>query len=70
MSIIIIGIGTASFDSMRALDGDGGRLSQDSQVAMRDIVQFVEFDKHASNGVRLAEELLAELPGQFLQYMR
>lgn len=33
-------------------------------------VQFVEFKKFANNGEALAAEVLAELPGQFLAYVR
>ena len=45
-SIIIIGVGRANFDSMEALDGDGGRLRNSrGKPAARDIVQFVEFRK-------------------------
>ena len=44
-SIIIVGVGRADFTSMEALDGDGGRLRNSrGQAAVRDIVQFVEFN--------------------------
>ena len=43
-SIIIVGVGTANFDSMEELDGDGGFLRDGSgNECERDIVQFVEY---------------------------
>ena len=41
MSIIIIGVGGHDFKEMDALDSDGALLRSGSQVALRDIVQFV-----------------------------
>ena len=68
-SIIIIGVGSADFSSMEALDGDGGRLRNSSGVACaRDIVQFVEFSKCIARG-NLAEEVLKEVPEQVCSYM-
>ena len=46
VSIIIVGVGSADFQKMEALDGDGQVLRDDRGVACaRDIVQFVEFNK-------------------------
>jgi len=43
-SIIIVGVGSADFSAMDALDCDTGLLrDQDGHVAQRDIVQFVPF---------------------------
>ena len=43
-SIIIVGVGSADFSTMDALDCDSGLLrDQDGHVAQRDIVQFVPF---------------------------
>ena len=43
-SIIIVGVGSADFSAMDALDCDSGLLrDQDGHVAQRDIVQFVPF---------------------------
>lgn len=71
LSIIIVGVGHDDFRSMSALDSDRSALiAPDGRVAERDIVQFVEFAKHSNDGAALAADLLAELPGQFLQYMR
>ncbi|KAF9397868.1 Copine-8, partial [Mortierella sp. AD011] len=65
LSIIIVGVGNANFTNMNELDGDGGTRNKG-----RDIVQFVaarNFPPHKEYG--LAEALLAELPGQFMDYM-
>ncbi|KAG2442841.1 hypothetical protein HXX76_002920 [Chlamydomonas incerta] len=70
MSILIVGIGRDDFAKMNKLDADKTKLSAGGKTAARDIVQFVEIEKFAGDGVRLAQELLAELPGQFLEYMR
>jgi len=43
-SIIIVGVGSANFSAMDALDCDSGLLrDQEGHVAQRDIVQFVPF---------------------------
>jgi len=46
-SVIIIGVGSANFDAMNVLDGDGpgGLTDQDGRKVARDLVQFVEFQK-------------------------
>ena len=43
LSIIIIGVGEADFDSMEELDGDAVRLQYKRKKAKRDIVQFVAY---------------------------
>ena len=72
MSIIIVGVGDANFSGMNELDSDEKMLRVDSQVATRDIVQFVPFEKYqgvdAANS--LAEEVLAEVPRQLVEYMQ
>lgn len=73
ISIIIVGVGDADFAAMRELDGDGKiRLkSSTGKLATRDIVQFVCMrDFRDQGGEALAREVLAELPGQLLDYMR
>lgn len=76
MSIIIVGVGDADFAAMEELDGDVVRLSSKGRVAERDIVQFVPFREFTSgenwrySQVLLAKEVLAELPNQFLEYMK
>uniref|UniRef100_A0A3B5L5I1 VWFA domain-containing protein n=1 Tax=Xiphophorus couchianus TaxID=32473 RepID=A0A3B5L5I1_9TELE len=77
MSIIIVGVGPAEFDEMIELDGDEERISSQGRCAERDIVQFVPFrdyidrrGNHILSMARLAKEVLAEIPDQFLSYMR
>jgi len=74
MSIIIIGVGEENFSSMEELDCDESLLKSGSLVALRDIVQFVELRKFVTkNGwhkEHLAREVLAEIPGQLLSYMK
>lgn len=61
-SVIIVGIGNEDFTNMHALDSDGQLLKDDNgRQAMRDIVQFLEYNKCAENGT-LAEEVLKEIP--------
>ena len=69
LSIIIVGVGSADFDNMNRLDGDNGLYGSNGAKARRDIVQFVPFRDVKMNGDMLAKELLAELPGQVVQYM-
>lgn len=71
VSVIIVGLGRENFSNMRKLDSDDKKLvSSKGKTAIRDIVQFVEFSKF-ENGPpeRLAEEVLAELPRQVVNYM-
>lgn len=79
LSIIIVGIGNADFEAMHVLDGDEVRLTSNGRVAERDIVQFVPFrefiggvygDDLARSQAMLAKEVLAEIPDQFLSYMK
>ncbi|KAK9926529.1 hypothetical protein M0R45_023755 [Rubus argutus] len=72
LSILIVGVGGADFKEMEILDADkGDRLeSTTGRVASRDIVQFVPFRDVQSGEISVVEALLAELPSQFLTYMR
>ncbi|KAI3411322.1 uncharacterized protein J3R85_018216 [Psidium guajava] len=72
LSILIVGVGGADFKEMEVLDADKGeRLeSSNGRVATRDIVQFVPFRDVQSGEISVVQELLAELPTQFLTYMR
>lgn len=77
MSIIIVGVGDAEFDSMNELDSDNVRLSVDGKYAERDIVQFVPLNKFLTrNGAtiksqaELAKEVLAEIPEQLTGFMK
>ena len=69
LSVIIIGVGTADFSTMNVLDADDNPLVNSRGVkAARDLVQFVPFLKYESNPDRLAQEVLAEIPRQILEY--
>lgn len=71
MSIVIVGVGSANFANMDALDNDGQLLKSRGKVAEADIVQFVPFrDFKDKDPARLAAAVLAEVPGQFLSYMK
>ncbi|CAK9177501.1 unnamed protein product [Ilex paraguariensis] len=72
LSILIVGVGGADFKEMEILDADKGeRLESSSgRVASRDIVQFVPFRDVQSGEISVVQSLLAELPSQFLAYMR
>ncbi|CAK8579089.1 unnamed protein product [Lathyrus sativus] len=72
LSILIVGVGGADFKEMEILDADKGeRLESSSgRVASRDIVQFVPFRDVQSGEISVVQALLAELPTQFLAYMR
>ncbi|XP_015888545.1 protein BONZAI 1 isoform X1 [Ziziphus jujuba] len=72
LSILIIGVGGADFKEMEILDADkGDRLeSSTGRVASRDIVQFVPLRDVQSGEISVVQALLAELPSQFLTYMR
>uniref|UniRef100_A0A6Q2Y2E5 C2 domain-containing protein n=1 Tax=Esox lucius TaxID=8010 RepID=A0A6Q2Y2E5_ESOLU len=63
--------------AMIELDGDEVRISSRGRYAERDIVQFVPFrdyidrtGNHILSMARLAKDVLAEIPDQFLSYMR
>ncbi|XP_021285559.1 protein BONZAI 1 isoform X2 [Herrania umbratica] len=80
LSILIVGVGGADFKEMEILDADKGERLESStgRVASRDIVQFVPFrdvqSKSSSQSkggeISIVQALLAELPTQFLTYMR
>ena len=69
LSVIIIGIGNADFSAMNVLDADENPLISSGGVrALRDLVQFVPFLRYESNPQLLAQEVLAEIPKQILEY--
>eukprot|EP01080_Neovahlkampfia_damariscottae_P009947 gene9947-2268_t len=72
VSIIIIGVGNESFEKMVILDGDDSILKDSNgDRAKRDIVQFVPFKKFRNASLdSLASEVLQEVPGQLLEYMK
>ena len=67
LSIIIVGVGNDDFNNMRKLDGDENGKNLPKKV--RDTVQFVPYRETNNNPVKLAAELLAELPNQVVEYM-
>ncbi|KAF3969799.1 hypothetical protein ACB098_04G168600 [Castanea mollissima] len=72
LSILIVGVGGADFKEMEILDADKGERLENStgRVASRDMVQFVPFREVQSGEIAVVQALLAELPTQFLTYMR
>ncbi|XP_059090239.1 copine-8-like [Tigriopus californicus] len=76
MSIIIVGVGEEDFSAMEELDSDDKLLSYYNQKAQRDIVQFVELRKFLSprdqtwDKAMLAKEVMAEVPGQVVDWMK
>ena len=69
LSVIIIGIGNDHFEEMVVLDGDLNPLIDSKGVKrMRDLVQFVPFNKFKNDPTKLAEEVLEEIPRQIIEY--
>ena len=70
LSIVIVGVGDADFESMDVLDADTEPLySQKYRKYMgRDIVQFVPFRDFKNDPFRLAKETLEEIPGQLVDF--
>lgn len=64
LSIIIVGVGNAEYDQMEALDGDVEPLYSKTlrKYRGRDIVQFVPFRDLRGDPIRLAKEVLGEIP--------
>jgi hypothetical protein len=63
LSVVIVGVGNADFSGMRFLDDFSGPGS-----GKRDIVQFVEFNRHSQCSHSLTSETLNEIPDQLSQY--
>ena len=56
---------------MEILDGDEAPLiSSIGQKRTRDLVQFVSFSKFQNDEKKLAEEVLAEIPKQIVEYYK
>lgn len=70
MSIIIVGVGQANFDSMEELDADISPLYSEKykKYMSRDIVQFVKFEDFQHDQLKLAKETLEEIPKQLTDY--
>lgn len=60
LSIVIVGVGDADFDSMDVLDADTNPLysKKYKKYMSRDIVQFVPFREFENNPYLLAKETL------------
>jgi len=71
ISIIIVGVGNENFSLMEALDCDGPvpLCNSKGEIAKRDLVQFVAFNKFKGDREALAEEVLAEVPRQLVEYI-
>ncbi|KAF7638895.1 hypothetical protein Mgra_00001704 [Meloidogyne graminicola] len=82
LSIIVVGVGYDTFDEMKVLDSDNRLLCSHKKYAKRDIVQFVQIRKFlpphrtmselelAQAKGKLAKEVLFEVPGQLIGYMK
>ncbi|KAN0023754.1 hypothetical protein ACTFIV_008141 [Dictyostelium citrinum] len=71
LSIVIVGVGVASFEKMKKLDGDDDQLcDRNGVVASRDIVQFVPFKEYENDPEQLAAQTLCEIPEQLIGYMK
>eukprot|EP00741_Cyanophora_paradoxa_P016291 tig00020911_g15730.t1 len=71
LSVVIVGVGSADFSSMDALDSDDKLLRSGNAVAARDIVQFVPFSQfRGRHPADLTRAVLAEIPRQLVDYMK
>ena len=64
LSIVIVGVGQADFSTMQFLDD----FQQNEGGHTRDIVQFVELNRHAHSRQNLTKETLDEIPDQLVDY--
>eukprot|EP01028_Stygiella_incarcerata_P010832 TRINITY_DN583_c0_g3_i2.p1 TRINITY_DN583_c0_g3~~TRINITY_DN583_c0_g3_i2.p1 ORF type:complete len:558 (-),score=147.73 TRINITY_DN583_c0_g3_i2:982-2655(-) len=71
LSIVIVGVGNEDFANMQFLDADTEPLQHSNgSRSSRDIVQFVEYSRfQAADPSLLAQEVLAEVPGQVVKFM-
>jgi len=71
LSIVVVGVGNADFGNMVQLDSDFEVLLGGGKLAVRDILQFVQFSKYRDRHYSiLAKETLAEIPEQLLSFMK
>ena len=69
LSVIIIGIGNDHFKEMIQLDGDKiPIISSNGIKRMRDLVQFVPFNRYRNDPNELAAQVLEEVPRQIMEY--
>lgn len=55
---------------MKFLDSSEEMKNKGGDVEYRDLVQFVAFKEMENDGKALCEKILAELPKQFMKYMK
>ncbi|KAF0891980.1 hypothetical protein E2562_011356 [Oryza meyeriana var. granulata] len=72
LSILVVGVGGADFKEMEFLDPNKGERLESStgRVASRDMIQFAPMKDVHGSGISTIQSLLAEIPGQFMTYMR
>uniref|UniRef100_A0A0E0NFM2 C2 domain-containing protein n=1 Tax=Oryza rufipogon TaxID=4529 RepID=A0A0E0NFM2_ORYRU len=72
LSILVVGVGGADFKEMEFLDPNKGERLESStgRVASRDMIQFAPMKDAHGSGISTVQSLLAEIPGQFMTYMR
>lgn len=69
LSVVIVGIGNADFSKMVILDGkDIPLVSRNNINWMRDLVQFIQFNKYKDNKKGLTKEILEEISRQIVEY--
>ena len=69
LSVIIVGIGDADFSKMVVLDGNEIPLVSSQNIKwLRDLVQFIQYNKYKNNEQRLTKEILEEIPRQIVEY--
>jgi hypothetical protein len=62
-------VGDGDFGNMEILDSDDRKLTDVlGKVAVRDVVQFVPFNKFNKNPFKLREEVLKEVPRQVTEF--
>ena len=70
LSIVIVGVGDADFETMDVLDADEEPLysKKYKKHQARDNVQFVPFREFRNDPYKLAKEVLMEIPGQLTDF--
>ena len=70
LSVLIVGIGDGNFGRLRYMNGDNELEDDTGRLASREMCQFVSLSSLANNSTALSQSLLAEVPGQMLEWMR
>jgi len=69
LSVVIVGIGKADFSNMVILDANENPLvSKNNIKSMRDLVQFIQYERYKNNENNLAKEILEEIPRQIIKF--